>query len=77
MRTCFYMDPLTVDPEKMEILYSSAFLYMLYDGLTHLLPDGQVQLSLARSVNISTDGKTYLFTLQASFLERWPSYYGL
>jgi oligopeptide transport system substrate-binding protein len=67
MRTCFYMDPLTVDPRKNGDLYSSAFLFMLYDGLTHLLPTGKVELSLAKSVDISPDGKVYVFTLRQAF----------
>ena len=61
------MDPLTVDPRKNGDLYSSAFLYMLYDGLTQLMPDGSAQLSLAESVKISPDGKTYLFTLREAY----------
>ncbi len=64
MRTCFYMDPLTVDPRKNGDLCSSTFLTMLYDGLTRFLPDGKVEFSLAQSVDISPDGKTYLFHLR-------------
>ncbi|MBS0625236.1 MAG: peptide ABC transporter substrate-binding protein [Verrucomicrobia bacterium] len=64
MRISFYMDPLTVDPRKNGDLYSSAFLYMLYDGLTRLLANGAVELSLAESVQVSPDGKTYQFQLR-------------
>lgn len=64
MRTCFNMDPLTVDPRKNGDLISSTFLFMLYDGLTRLLPNGQVELALAESVEISKDQCIYTFKLR-------------
>lgn len=64
MRTCFSMDPLTLDPRKNGEQITSTFLYMLYDGLTRLKANGDVELALAESVEISEDGKTYLFFLK-------------
>ncbi len=73
MRTCFSMDPLTVDPRKSGDLISSAFLFMLYEGLTHLLPNGQVELALAESVDISGDQCIYTFRLRkASWSDGHP-----
>jgi oligopeptide transport system substrate-binding protein len=40
---------------------------MLYDGLTRLLPNGDVELSLAESAELSQDGKTYVFKLREAF----------
>ena len=67
MRTCFNMDPLTVDPRKNGDLISSTFLFMLYDGLTSLLPNGEVELSLAKSVHLSEDQCTYTFSLREAY----------
>src|SRR5579872_4532777 len=64
MRTCFSMDPLTADPRKNGDLISSAFLFMLYEGLTRLLPNGQVELALAESVDVSADLCIYTFRLR-------------
>lgn len=73
MRTCFSMDPLTVDPRKSGDVISSAFVFMLYDGLMQLLPDGKIEFSLAKSVDISEDGCTYVFHLrQAKWSDGHP-----
>ena len=67
MRTCFSMDPTTVDPRKNGDLITSSFLFMLYDGLTQLLPNGQVELTLAQSYELSDNGLTYIFRLKKAF----------
>ena len=64
MRTCFSGDPLTVDPRKCGDAVSGVFLSMLYEGLTEVLPNGELKLALAESVHISSNGKIYLFQLK-------------
>ena len=39
---------------------------LIYEGLTRCLPDGTSELALAKSVDISSDGKTYTFHLRES-----------
>lgn len=64
MRFCFHSDPTSLDPRKNADVYTSNLLFMVYEGLTRLLPEGKVELALAESVDISEDGKTYLFHLR-------------
>jgi oligopeptide transport system substrate-binding protein len=46
---------------------------MLYEGLTRLLDEGEVELALAKSVDISEDGLTYIFHLKdASWSDGHP-----
>jgi oligopeptide transport system substrate-binding protein len=40
---------------------------LLYEGLTRCLPDGSSELALAEKIDISPDGKTYVFHLRKSF----------
>jgi oligopeptide transport system substrate-binding protein len=58
------MDPLTLDPQKNSDPITATLLFMLYEGLTRLQPDGTVDLSLAESVQISPDSCTYTFRLK-------------
>lgn len=67
MRTCFNMDPLTLDPRKNGDVISSEVILMLYDGLTELLQNGEVELSLAQSYQVSDDGCKYIFHLRKAF----------
>ena len=67
MRTCFSMDPTTIDPRKNGDAITSSFLFMLYDGLTHLLPSGEVELALAESYRLSDNGLNYTFKLKKAF----------
>jgi len=64
MRTCFSMDPLTLDPRKSGEQITSVFLSMLYAGLTRLNPDGSSELDLAESVEVQENGRVYEFTLR-------------
>lgn len=66
MRTCFRMDPLTVDPRKNWDQITSTFLSLIYEGLTRLKPNGEIELALAESVELSQDQKTYRFFLRES-----------
>ncbi|HEY4255308.1 MAG TPA: ABC transporter substrate-binding protein, partial [Chlamydiales bacterium] len=67
MRTCFSMDPLTLDPRKSGDQITSVFLSMLYEGLTRLTPDGSNEFALAESLEILDKGRTYLFTLREAY----------
>lgn len=64
MRLCFHFDPTTLDTRKNSELYSSSLQFMLYEGLTRLLADGQIELALAEKVHVSADGLTYRFHLR-------------
>lgn len=64
LRTCLYMDPATLDPRKNGDVYSSTVNFLLYEGLTRIRPDGNTDLALAESVDISEDGKIYTFHLR-------------
>lgn len=57
-------DPATFDPRKGSDLVSSMIHFLLYDGLTRLQADGQVDLALAEAIEISQDRTTYRFTLR-------------
>ena len=39
---------------------------LLYEGLTRSLPDGNVEMGVAERVDVSKDGKRYLFHLRKS-----------
>lgn len=54
----------TLDPRKAEEESSQNLTLMLYDGLTRLDKDGKLQLALAESYTLSSDKKTYTFTLR-------------
>jgi oligopeptide transport system substrate-binding protein len=60
-------DPVTFDPRKGGDPIASMIHFLLYDGLTRLKADGQVELALADTVNVSEDGKTYTFTLRQAY----------
>jgi oligopeptide transport system substrate-binding protein len=61
------MDPLTVDPRKNGDQITSTFLFHLYEGLTRLKSDDNIEFALADSVFISEDNKTYQFHLREAF----------
>ena len=67
MRTCFSIDPLTIDPRKNGDQITSTFLSLIYDALTRLKPNGEPELALAESVEISPDQKTYRFHLREAY----------
>ena len=64
MRTCIDTDVTTIDPRKNGDLVSSTFNFLVYEGLTRIRPDGSAELALAENIDLSEDGKTYLFHLR-------------
>ena len=67
IRTNINYMPLTLDPRISTDPVSTHLHLMLYEGLTHLEPDGTLSFSLAKSVEISKDLKTYTFHLKKSY----------
>lgn len=57
-------DPLTIDPRKNSDPVSCSLISMLYEGLTHLEPDGTVSLGLAESIDISKNHTKYTIRLK-------------
>ncbi|MBJ7449746.1 MAG: peptide ABC transporter substrate-binding protein [Parachlamydiales bacterium] len=66
LRLSFLGLPLSIDPRIGGDDYSHLVLRMLYDGLMRLGKDGKPHCAVAKSVEISEDGKQYLFTLRDS-----------
>lgn len=64
LKICFNRDPLTIDPLKCGDFASSTLIFLIYNGLTTLNPDGSISMALAKSVDISSDKKTYVFHLK-------------
>ena len=59
-------DPISLDPRLSYDRRTQLILREMYEGLTRIGPDAQPQLALARSVEISDDGRTYTFNLHPS-----------
>ena len=57
----------SLDPRKAKDLNSIAFMRMIYEGLTRFSRKGDIELALAKSVEVSKDRKTYTFKLRDSF----------
>jgi len=66
LRISFNSYPTTADPRKSGDFLSSTLICMVFDGLSRSLPDGSVELALAKRVEISPDQKTYTFYLRHS-----------
>ncbi len=64
IRLSFHVNPTTVDTRKNTDVCSSALLFMIYEGLTRLLPDGSTEAAMAKAIEISEDGKVYTFHLR-------------
>lgn len=67
MRICLNMDPPTLDTRKNAEVCASTLSFLIYDGLTRIKPDGEADLALADSVEISEDGLVYIFHLRDAF----------
>lgn len=61
-----YADPQTLDPRKVRSLMDTNLVKLFMDGLTRISPQGEILLSVAESVELSSDKKRYTFTLRSS-----------
>ncbi len=57
-------DPLTLDPRLARDLYSATTMRLLFEGLMRVNSQGTLQPALAQTIDISSDLKTYTFTLR-------------
>ncbi len=63
----FRGDPLSLDPRRGSDPLSPALHFMTLQGLTRMTPNSPYELSLAKSLTISKDRKTYTFQLKPSY----------
>lgn len=66
LNLCMQSDPATFDSRKGGDRQSSMLHFLLYEGLTRLRSDGNVDLALAEKVDISEDMLTYTFHIRNS-----------
>lgn len=58
-------EPISLDPAKSNRIQDDQVMWLLYDALTHLSPDGtKMEPALAERWEQSADGLTYTFTLR-------------
>ena len=57
-------EPETMDPQKSTGVTEANIQYEMFEGLTTYSPDGQVVPGMAKSWDVSDDGKTYTFHLR-------------
>lgn len=67
LRISFNTWPSTFDPRRCADFVSSTIVCMTYEGLTRCLPEGNVELALAKEIEISSDKLTYTFHLRDAF----------
>ncbi|HSX26668.1 MAG TPA: peptide ABC transporter substrate-binding protein [Chlamydiales bacterium] len=60
------MDPQTLDPRKARDLSTITLMHMVFEGLTRTSRTGDVEMALAKGVEISEDGLQYVFHLRKS-----------
>ncbi|MGG1664047.1 peptide ABC transporter substrate-binding protein [Brevibacillus sp. NRS-1366] len=66
LRLNFHTEPPTADPGIADDNTSSVVLRATFDGLTRLDPDGKQSPSVAETIDVSPDLKTYTFHLRDS-----------
>lgn len=64
LRTGINREPQSLDPRVGSDVISSTLQFLLFEGLTRFNPDWTISLSMADSIDISKDRKTYLFHLR-------------
>jgi len=67
LRTCISQDVLSLDPRKGVNMTSQGVVRMLFTGLVRLDENLKPRLELAESYRVSSDYKTYVFTLKDCF----------
>src|SRR4051812_11739791 len=55
---------ISLDPHKMQDMYSMAVVLQLFRGLFRYSPEGELTPDLVSAWTVSPDGKTYLFKLR-------------
>lgn len=60
----------SLDPRKAESLAQQSLALWLFEGLTRVGPNGEIQLATASRVDISDDQTTYIFRLRETY---WSS----
>lgn len=60
-------DPQTLDPRKARDLTDVTLMHMLFEGLTRTSQTGNIEMALAREVEISEDRTQYIFHLRKTF----------
>ncbi len=60
-------EPITLDPRKARDLNSSGMCRVLFEGLTRVSREGRPESALAEKIEVSSDGKQYIFTIRESF----------
>jgi len=64
LKTAFSSDPSSIDPRKNRDFFSSFFQKLLFEGLTRMEEGGKIEMALAKSAEISSDGLMYRFHLR-------------
>lgn len=67
MRMCISTDPATIDPRRNGDLWTSTLNFLIYEGLTRILPNGEAEQALANKIDVSEDGRSYVFHLRKAF----------
>ncbi|HSX10345.1 MAG TPA: peptide ABC transporter substrate-binding protein [Chlamydiales bacterium] len=57
-------DPQSLDPRKARDLVDITITHMLFEGLTRTSKSGEIEMAIARDVEVSEDGTRYLFHLR-------------
>ncbi len=60
-------EPLTLDPRKARALNAINICRVFFEGLTRMSKEGKPELALAEKMEVSPDGKRYMFTLREAF----------
>lgn len=68
--TCFHMnirlEPMTLDPRMARDSNALTLCRMLFEGLTRISKEGNPELAIAESVDVSSDGLEYTFHLRST-----------
>lgn len=60
-------EPISLDPRSCQLVRDIMLVQHLFEGLTRLDHVGVAQPALAKTIEVSPDGRTYTFTLRDSF----------
>ena len=60
-------DPQTLDPRKARDIHTNTLCPLLFEGLTRLDTNGNAIPAVAETIEVSEDGKSYIFYLRESY----------